>query len=131
MIKIVIPKNFEVVAPYFKEPEHKRSLYLTAMDGEELLAVARFMVKGETAELYDIINIMPEVPMAVLDGLIRTTLFQAADLGCEACRVYNVPEALKAYFEGHQFNDCGEYISHDAYVYEFFKPCPGCAGAVD
>ena len=101
------------------------------MDGEELLAVARFMVKGETAELYDIINIMPEVPMAVLDGLIRTTLFQAADLGCEACRVYNVPEALKAYFEGHQFNDCGEYISHDAYVDEFFKPCPGCAGAVD
>lgn len=104
---------------------------MTAMDDEALLAVARFMAKDETAEIYDILNIKPEVPMAVLDGLIRTTLFQAAELGCEACRVYNVPKTLKAYFEGHQFKDCGEYIGHDAYVDEFFKPCPGCAGAVD
>lgn len=127
MIKIVIPKNFDVIAPYFEKPEHKNNLYLTAVDDDELLAILRFMVRGSIVEIYDILAVTETLDVAVADGIIRTALFQAADMGCEGCRAYNISENLKSYFMNHQFMDQGNYFEHSAYVDEFFKPCPGCA----
>lgn len=129
MIKIVIPKSFDVVEPYFNKPEHRNNLYLTAVDDDKLLAIIRFMVHGSMVEIYDVLTVSEALNPAVADGIIRTALFQAADMGCERCRVYTMTDDLKSYFEGHQFVDQGEFFEHSAYVDEFFKPCPGCADA--
>lgn len=127
MIRIVVPRDFNMIAPYFKEDDSKRYLYLTAQDDEAILAVIQFKYKGTTATAYQIQCIDKTVSDAVLDGLIRTMLFQMAEAGCESCVFMQVPERLKDYFIRHHFYEKDGNLKHDAYVDEFFKPCPGCS----
>ncbi|MEF9918718.1 MAG: hypothetical protein RR310_02675 [Eubacterium sp.] len=131
MIKIMIPKSFDVVAPYFEKLEHQKYLYIVAMDDDELQVIIRFKYKDDIVDVYEILEIAPNVSGAILDGIVRTMLFQMADLDCTTCRFHQIPERMKGYFENHGFTDCGEFQEHQDFANEFFKPCPGCGGDVD
>ena len=127
MIRIGVPKAFDEVAPYFNGADVKKNLYMAVWDDDRMLAAARFKYKDGVVSVFEIKEIADKVPGAVLDGLVRNVLFQTADAGCEVCRFYDFPERMRGYFDNHGFEQRGDYLGLDAYVDEFFKPCPGCA----
>lgn len=127
MIRIATPKSFEQIASLFPEENSKKYLYMAAFDDGDILAVAQFIYHQEIVDVLSIRFVEKEVNMAIIDGLIRTVLFQTADAGCTACRFFNMPENLKPYFYEHQFKKVEDYLWHNEYIDEFFKPCPGCA----
>ncbi|MDO4288880.1 MAG: hypothetical protein Q4C55_06800 [Eubacterium sp.] len=127
MIRIGVPKSFGEIAPFFTGEHLKKDLYMAAWDDGRPLAACRFKYKEDWVSIFEIVEIDPGVPGAVLDGLVRNVLFQTADVGCEACRLYDFPKRMRGYFENHGFVDRGDCLEHPAYVDAFFKPCPGCA----
>ncbi len=129
MIRIGVPRNFSEVAAYYPDEAHKKDLYMVAWDEDRVMAICRFKYKNETVSVFDLREIDPAVPGAVLDGLIRNVLFLTAEAGCESCHLYDYPERMQGYFEQHGFTKGEGYLEHQAYVEEFFKPCPGCAHA--
>ncbi|MEG0378690.1 MAG: hypothetical protein RR614_09455 [Eubacterium sp.] len=131
MIKIGVPENFDRVKPYFEDPKYQRDLYITAMSGDELQVVVRFKYRGNTVDVYEIIETVPKVAGAVLDGVVRTLLFQMMDADCTICRFHCIPDRMTDYFKNHGFIEGDGYMEHQDFANEFFKPCPGCGGSVD
>lgn len=125
MIKIVVVSDYQEIASHFEDEESKKDLFLTAKDDDKLLTILRFKPQGELAVIKGICQI-ESTPPAVLDGIIRTALFQMADMDTKKAVVYGAEGEIREYFLRHGFQEDSGYLIHDDYVPEFFKPCPGC-----
>lgn len=128
MIRIKPSMDYAAVTAYLPAGDYRQDLFLEAWDDESLLMILRFKPLGEVAEIRDIMAVA-ETPWAVLDGIIRTALFQMADLGATQARVTVADETYRDYFRGHGFTEEEDNsLLHPAYIDEFFKPCAGCGG---
>lgn len=128
MIRIKPSMDYAAVTAYLPPSDYRQDLFLEAWDGEELLMILRFKPVGEVAEIRDIAAVA-ETPWAVLDGIIRTALFQMADMGMVKAKAMVTEKSYRDYFLGHGFTEeADESLFHPAYVDEFFKPCAGCSG---
>jgi len=128
MIEIAFPKETKALTSYFTEEQLKKNLFLVAKEDETLLAIFRFMPKGEQVYLYECVTIEDTLEWGVFDGMIRTLLFNMADMDCQGVIVDKTfsQQNWKEYFIKHQFIEKETIYENNDYFDEFFnKPCLG------
>lgn len=128
MIRFYFPKALSEFKPYLSEDEIKQSLIMVAEENEHLKAICCFYYKDGMVSVHRILSCEEHPRLVILDGLLRSVLFHAAELDCTAVKVYGYPEMMEDYFVRLglvQKEDC-YFCDHFPAV--FFSGCTACQG---
>lgn len=126
MIRFYIPKDLSEVKPYLSQTEIKQSLIMVAEENEGIQAICCFYYKDGVVSVNRILSCEEPPRLVILDGLLRSVLFHAAELDCTAVKISCYPEVMEDYFRRLglvQKEDC-YFCDHFPSV--FFSGCTAC-----